>query len=590
MAAKSPAKKLQQLRAEHEAMRLTVDNFHLQQELESIHGVRITDALESYDYRSPDNFVNIYDYLPQRHVNAAGIGAIPTSINDRQDGRMLPFFQTEQELALIRGMSRAIFEINPVAKGALEKLTNYVIGSGFKHTASGVRDTNSPLAKSVQCVIDQFLEENKWHGRRDRNIFSRTRRDGEAGVTLWHVGGGRTQARSLEPDAITEPADPRAIEDWLGSEYSSWSFGVHTEPDDVETVHGYYVQWSSNPMDWDYLPGGNEPIISPGGDNSWCVFNSVNTDLNVKRGLPDAFCTAKNLELARKLLRNIGEGASVQSAIAFFREHAAGVTGDKISTFLRQRASQSYQSTTAAGSRTNYIQQFDPGTIVDHGQGITYKLSALGNNNAPVFLEVVLALVSSAAAVWSMPLYMALDLGKGASYAADLVHESPFVKACEVKQQDHVQVELEVLWKVVEFAWKAGRFGDVPWEQIKAEVKITISPPDVAIRDRDKESARRVLLMNNGIVAPKTVAEEEGYDYAQEVTAGAKRFSDIQQAAQAGERTPITPRATDDTSHPLMDAADPLKQDGVKPATESIDDATKTIWQRLMSFSRRLYP
>ncbi len=46
---------------------------------------------------------------------------------------------------------------------------------------------------------------------------------------------------------------------------SNWGFGVHTHEDDAQAIHGYYVQWSDRDTEWDYFPGGNEPILPPDG-------------------------------------------------------------------------------------------------------------------------------------------------------------------------------------------------------------------------------------------------------------------------------------------------------------------------------------
>ena len=49
----------------------------------------------------------------------------------------------------------------------------------------------------------------------------------------------------IELEQIIEPEEPHSLEDWLGTEFSSsWSFGIHTDTDDVQHVHGYHVCWN----------------------------------------------------------------------------------------------------------------------------------------------------------------------------------------------------------------------------------------------------------------------------------------------------------------------------------------------------------
>ncbi len=59
---------------------------------------------------------------------------MPTTLNDRDEGRNFPIFRTEQELAVIRGAARLLTSSNPIAVGVLASLTNYVIGNGFQYT------------------------------------------------------------------------------------------------------------------------------------------------------------------------------------------------------------------------------------------------------------------------------------------------------------------------------------------------------------------------------------------------------------------------------------------------------------------------
>lgn len=550
---------------------------------EAIAGVGIRDtweraatALEGYD---PGNYVDPREYIWNEY-GPSSIGGMVGPINtfsDRAEGRNWPLFYTEQELAMTRGISRGLIEVNTMAQAALGAFTDFVIGVGNKHTVTARSKTNADLARKVQRVIDRFVDDNRWEGGYDRELFKRDRVDGEFGLSLWRVSGSRVEARDVEPVSITEPGPKDQVEAWLGCDKSSWSFGVHTDLDDVQTIHGYYVQWTANASDWDYMPGGNAPIypLEEDAEDRWMTHGKSNTPRNVKRGWSDFFCTTKNFELARKLLRNIGEGASIQSAIAFFREHAAGVTGAKINSFIANRAAFQRTNWYQQGSSTTNVQQFDPGTIVDHGHSVTYKYGALGNNNSDVFIQVVSALLASCAGRWRMPLHILLAIQSGGSYASDLVKESPFVKSCEVKQSQFVQKEKEIFWRVIWFAWRAGEFGEIKWTELQEAVKLVISPPDVAVRERDKETDRRLKLMGAGIVSAQTVAAEEGYDYDQERTNGAKPTN----VPETGGNTLAgseTPRATDETRHPLMNGEGPsesTKPPTAKQATESVSES-----------------
>ena len=328
---------------------------------------------------------------------------MPTTLNDRDQGRNYPIFQTEQELAFIRGAARLVTTSNPVAVGVLASLTNYVIGNGFQYKATAAAGNgDGQLALIANEIIAEFLSENDWCGDLDRELFQRSRVDGEYFLGLWHVGDGHVQARAVEPDQVTEPANPAALAEWLeqsrerqgasrrwscnesppagnprlapcGSQVDAgnWMFGVHTDSLDAQEIHGYYVQWSNRDLDWDYLPGGNPcvgnfgPIVPPGGAGAWMEHARLNVVRSVKRGLSDFFPIEGNLDLARRVMRNMGEGSAVQAAIAWIQEMTPGVTQAQVNTGTLARADATYITPTMQGAgRVHSLQQYQPGTIL----------------------------------------------------------------------------------------------------------------------------------------------------------------------------------------------------------------------------------
>ncbi len=274
---------------------------------------------------------------------------------------------------MIRGAARLLVGASPIAGGILTSLTNYVIGNGFSYVVTPRKPEARELAAAANEIIDDFLRDNDWPGDLDRELFQRSRVDGEYFLGLWHVGGGRVQARAIEPDQVTQPSNPQGLEEWLGARADrpgNWAFGVYSDEDDAQAIHGYYVQWSNRDQDWDYLPGGNEPIVPPAGGNCWVEHARLNVVRSVKRGLSDFFSIENNLDLARRVLRNMGEGAAVQAAIAWIQEMAPGTLQAQASSATLSRADASYTTLSTSGSRAHYVQQYDPATIlkVPHGQ------------------------------------------------------------------------------------------------------------------------------------------------------------------------------------------------------------------------------
>ena len=199
-------------------------------------------------------------------------------------------FRNEQELATIRNECRALAVGNEFAINGHENRISYIVGSGHAYRAVAARDgaADDSLVLAVQLVLDEFLRLNGWQTRQ-QEIVRRKDRDGECFLRLFAAGDGTTRVRFVEPAQVAAPAD--RISD------ASASFGIQTDPNDVETVLGYWID--GRLVDADEIQ-----------------HRRANVDANVKRGLPLFYPVRKNLRRAEKLLRNMSVVAEIQSAIA----------------------------------------------------------------------------------------------------------------------------------------------------------------------------------------------------------------------------------------------------------------------------------
>ncbi len=102
------------------------------------------------------------------------------------------------------------------------------------------------------------------------------------------------------------------------------------------------------------------------------------------------------------------------------------------------------------------------------------------------------------------------------NYASILEAGSPFHKACEAAQHEEKQSHSRVLWRVVWFAWSAGLLDEIPWPQLRSSVEIQIEPPQIEIRAADKETARRKIMFDAGILSRRTWQLQESLDPKQE--------------------------------------------------------------------------
>jgi len=401
---------------------------------------------------------------------------------------------TAEELRDIRGAARILVQSDKTAAGILEKLTNYVIRTGFTYTAIAEQDVNAPvgLVEAVQRVVDECRDLNNFDNQLDREIFADAHEDGECPVALYVDEWGQTKIRPIDPDQIVAPKGQPPLS-------HDWSYGVDTPSRDVRTVYGYWVQW---PDELAYVEAESIGHIK------------LNDRRQIKRGVSDFYPTFDCLRDSAKLLRNMSRGAQVQAAIAFIREHAPNVTQSGIQSMVGNNATSERTATYQNKTVTEYTHTFKPGRILDVRNGTKYQAGPMGQNNAPIYIQVLQAGWRAAAQRWSMPEYLVSSDASNANFSSTLVAGDPFVLYCEQQQAFFSERFLRIFWKAIQAAAMAGRFAQfgVTYGDILRVVDLKCEPPDVAIRDREKETNRRSMLYGQRVISLKQWRQEEGYD------------------------------------------------------------------------------
>jgi hypothetical protein len=307
-------------------------------------------------------------------------------------------------------------------------------------------------------------------------------RDGEAFLRFFVEGDGMTRVRFVEPDQVTTPparaSDPAA------------SFGIQTEPDDVETVLGYWVD--------------GELV-----DAAEIQQRRANVDLNVKRGLPLYAPVRKNLRRAEKLLRNMSVVAEIQSAIALIRKHR-GASRSGVEQFV---AAEADGSLSGANGRARHYSQYGPGTILDAPAGLEYDFPAT-NIDAASYVTVLQAELRAIAARLVMPEFMFTSDASNANYASTMVAEGPALRMFARLQASLVAQDRAVMWRVVENAIAAGALP----ADARALCEIQITPPSLEVRDRLREAQVDRIAYAHGVLSPQTWSQRLGLDYDQEQT------------------------------------------------------------------------
>jgi capsid protein len=432
-----------------------------------------------------DNFVDPWEPYTDDGDNwiplASGEGGAPYTFGPANEG----------QLAEIRDHCRLLALQNEFAINGHENRISYIVGAGHTYRATprkfgpaagggAAAELVSALVGQVQNVIDQFIADNHWH-RRQQEIVRRKDRDGEAFLRFFLGADGGLRIRFVEPDQICTPPDQ------IGNPAAR--FGVLTDPHDVETVLGYFVDGQ---------------LV----DAAEIQQRKANVDANHRRGLPLFYPVRKNLRRAEKLLRNMSVVAEIQSAIALIRKHRQG-TASGVQQFVASQADATATST--ATGRTQTFRRYGPGTILDAHANIEYDFPA-ANVDAANFVAVLQAELRAVASRLVMPEFMLTSDASNANYSSTMIAEGPAMRMFARLQAEQVCDDLEVIWRAVNSAVAAGKL--LP--DTATLINIQAVPPSLVVLDQLKETQRFRIEHAAGILSPQTWSQRDGLDYDQE--------------------------------------------------------------------------
>ena len=511
------------LEAQTERDRVRAELDTIQAKVEAKGLLRVKEMLESQQpVRVPWQEYPGYDEFDRYPTIAASQPW--TNVDDRTGPRYRPFYENENDLRRQRAMVRRIAALNPVGKGILSSLTNYVYGTGFEFTVqpnekpkAGQPKVESPAVRQLQKFVDEFLESNRVTCGLDREVHDASRVDGDTPLVLYPDDVPRIEM--LEPDWITEPANKRPLEQYLGCGHklSSWWHGVHTFGsnqlrglnnglwrDDVYNPQGYHCVFDNTGEEWDYLPA------------SRVVHIKRNVGRRARRGVSDYLVVLEDLESEAKIRKNTATGAAILAAIVMIRQHAEGTTQSTIQSMVASNATSTYTRNYPNGTQTANSQHVPAGTVKDTPAGMTATLGPMGTLRSPVYIDVAQYVLRIIGNPWSMPEYLISGDASNANFASSLVSEAPFVKDREADQEFYAQHWISLIWKAVRMACKCGRL-PLNYRQLKGYVKIKAEMPEVASRDKRQQADVLGVLMDKKIVSKRTAASEMGYDYDEEL-------------------------------------------------------------------------
>lgn len=435
----------------------------------------------------------------------------------------------EQELFAVQAACRYFARKSPYCINGHANRISYIVGYGHTYTATVKKgqEASDEEVKSVQDAIDNFVRVNKWQ-HRQREIVRRFDRDGEV-FLRYFPADGTIKVRFVEPSQVHVPDGVAHAE--------HESFGIKTDPNDVETIEAYCI------------------------DNNWVPAEEIqhrkaNVDSNVKRGLPLFWPVGDIFKENRAIRRNMAAGSAIQTSYAMVKTVAGGSANGP--STLRGNASD-FTRTNSATGKTDFFEEHKPGRIATKTDAVNYEFP-FATTNYSAFVEVIQSSLREIASMLVMPEFMFTSDASNGNYASTMVAEGPAVRNFEGLQYEQREYDMEVLRRVVSAA-------GLP-DDILDRVEIDVQCPQLAVRDPKAETDRRQVLSNNKILSPQTWAAEEGYDYQQEQENIEQHLEDHPDSMPMMPLDPNYDPSQDPNADPAQDTGEQAKK---KPAKESIE-------------------
>jgi hypothetical protein len=457
---------------------------------------RVLEASTNADY-----WLSSYVDLLDRYRDGDRLGYPISQPTDRRYGQNWPFWNTETQLSLFRAQARYLCSTNSYAIGLLGGLQAYVIGDGFQYrVVSKEKHGGKPssLIPQVQAIVDEFCEVNQWWDW-EQELFWRSREDGE--YFLRYYPDNELQCltvRSVEPEQVCTTGIPEGAA-------GAWSFGILTDPEDVQEIYAYNVLYLASPEEHGTDIREEVPVED-------LQHLKINVRRTIKRGLTD-FCysTYDALHLAEKLRNNLAEGAAVQAALAYIRQHESA-TQAQVQNFLNTQQLDFSRTNPLTGLSINY-KHLEPGSVVDIPRGMQY-VQPPGAGNASGFIEILHASLRGAGCRWNAPEWLATASGADmAAYTASLTAHAPFVRTATQKQKSYKQAYTRVIKEAIQVAIDYGRLPPETFDIID----IQCEAPSIPAKSELDEAQANKIRVEGGWKSRQTVQQEEGLDPQREL-------------------------------------------------------------------------
>lgn len=451
---------------------------------------------------------------PEYFAREAGWGqdfafSMTADASDRYQGRNAPIFREEADLQAIRAIGRFYTEFDEVGLGLRENVVNYNAGEAISYVVEAKKKGQADsVVDALQDWVDDFLEQNKWRGLREKRPMRTAFSDGESLMILGMEED--LEFPDIKLDDCGHLVDPQNLSqrqtERLGFDYLDWTFGVGTVPGRPDRPKGYFFNWYGQD-DYQLLPA------------SRVVHAKLNVNEDVKRGVCDPFVAHTNLKRAAKGLGATAQQAAIQASIAYIEKMAAGTPAERVADSLNTPDIAIQAVINAMGGTTSRaVQDFMGGKIITTADK-DFAYGPMGTPAGRHFVEVFAAVLRRVAVRWQFPEWMVSGDASNNNMASSIVAETPFHRGTRTRQGEWADIYETLIRKAVELAISVGRApAGIPtdprtlWKLVTIRAKM----PDPKERDQLEETSIREIEHQNRVLSVKSWREQAGYDHETE--------------------------------------------------------------------------
>jgi len=385
----------------------------------------------------------------------------------------------------------------PHGRAIIRNLVKFILGVGpVVKSASDNKDYDKTWNK--------FKKKNKWR-KREKEIVKRTLRDGEV-FLRWFVDedNGDVKVRFIRANSIKTPNNIIRLE----TSNENISFGVGTDPDDIEKVRNYYVCNSDGTLK-ERIPANEITHLK------------INCDSDEKRGASALLIAMPMIEKYNSWLDDRINLNKIRSAVALVKT----IEGDRgtLESIRDARASQN------DNSNDNKQQAMASGTVIHAGKGIKYEMLSPNINAQDVKDDGRSMLVAVAAGEGLPEMFLTADFSNS-NYSSSMIAQNPFVREIEDWQDFFTELYEEAFARSI----AAGiEYGELPKPKNKKKNKgresqqfyyydqydtddedlcCSLEWPPLITADIKKNNEAREILHRNMIMSKQTWARKEDLD------------------------------------------------------------------------------